>query len=196
MQSTEQDYIDALKARLGKRLPPEEVEDILSDYREHFRMGKADGRSEGDLCRSLGDADDVAREITATRLVDKAGESRSARNLSHAILATLGLGLFNLVFVLVPFIVLVVILAAIFLAGAAMTVFGPVAFVLALIQIAGIPFFAIWTNPLAGIFFSVGITALGLLVIIGNYYLAHFFYHLGIRYLRWNIRVIRGAEES
>ncbi|MDD1719651.1 MAG: DUF1700 domain-containing protein [Methanoregulaceae archaeon] len=196
MQSTELEYITALKERLGKRLPPEEVEDILSDYREHFRMGRADGRSEAELCRSLGEADDVAREMVATHFVNKAGHTKSARNFSHAVLATLGLGLFNLVFVLVPIIVLAVLLAVIFLVGGAFIVFGPVAFVLALLQLAGTPFFALWANPLAGILFSVGITALGLLLIIGNYYLANFFYRLGIRYLKWNIRVIRGTEEE
>ena len=43
-------------------------------------------------------------------------------------------------------------------------------------------------------FFSIGITSTGLLIVIGNYYLARFFYHMGIRYLKWNISVITGTE--
>ena len=158
-------------------------------------MGKADGRAEAELCRSLGDADNVARELVATHFVNKAGETKSYHNFSHAVLATLGLGLFNLVFVLVPLIILTVLLGAIFLAGIVCVILGPAAFLLALLQIAGIQHFPVWANPLAGVFFSVGITAFGLLVIIGNYYLAHFFYRLMVRYLKWNIRVIRGSEE-
>lgn len=196
MQSTEQEYLSTLRNRLGNRLPPGEVEDIMTDYSEHFRMGRADGRTEADLCRSLGDAGDVARELVATHFVNKAGEAKSARNFSHAVLATLGLGLFNLVFVLVPVLILIIVLCVVFLLGAAFVLFGPVAFVFALMQLAGSPLLALWANPLAGVFFAVGITAVGLLVLIGNYYLAHFFYRLVIRYLKWNIRVIRGTEEE
>lgn len=195
MQSTEEEFMATLKSRLGTRLPPEEVEDIATDFSEHFRMGRADGRTDADLCRSLGEAGDVARELVATHFVNKAGETKSARNFTHAVLATLGLGLFNLVFVLVPIIILIVLLAVIFLAGATLCVIGPVAFILAASQVAGIPIFGLWVNPLAGLFFSVGITAVGILILIGNYYLAHFFYRIGIRYLKWNIRVIRGTED-
>ena len=35
---------------------------------------------------------------------------------------------------------------------------------------------------------------LGLLLVIGDYFLARFSYHLGIRYLKWNIGVITGKE--
>lgn len=196
MQSTETEYIGTLKERLEKQLPREEVEDILSDYREHFRMGSADGRSEAELCRSLGEADDVARELVATHFVKLAGETKSYRNFSHAVAATIGLGLFNLVFVLVPIIVLTVVIGVIFLLGGVAVIFGPVAFALAVWQLAGVPLFALWANPPAGIFFSIGITSTGILVIIGDYYLANFFYRLGIRYLKWNIRVIRGTEDA
>jgi len=192
---TEQEYIRILRNRLEGVLPREDLEDLLSDYSEHFRIGKARGRTEENLCRSLGSPEDVAREVKATHLVKKAEKTRSCRNLFHAVIATLGLGLFNLVFVLVPFILLVVLLAIIFLLGLAFTVFGPAAFIFSLLQILGIPSFAIWQSPLAGAFFSIGITSFGILLIVAAFYLARFFYHLGIRYLTWNIGVIKGTEE-
>jgi uncharacterized membrane protein len=108
-------------------------------------------------------------------------------------MATLGLGLFNLVFVLVPFIILVVLLMAVFLVGVAFTIFGPVAFVYAILQMLGFPSFSIWLYPAAGVFFSIGMTAVGLLLIIGDFYLARFFYNMGIRYLKWNIHIITGT---
>jgi uncharacterized membrane protein len=46
------------------------------------------------------------------------------------------------------------------------------------------------------VFFSVGITAVGLLLVIGDIYLARFFYHMGIRYLKWNIHIITGAVSA
>jgi len=39
-------------------------------------------------------------------------------------------------------------------------------------------------------------TTFGLLMVIGDYYLARFFYHVGIQYLKWNISVITGTECS
>lgn len=194
MLQTEQEFTRILRSRLEDTLSPEEMNDIISDYTEHFRIGKTEGRSEEDLLRSLGSPEDIAREIRATHLVKKAEDVRSCRNILHAVLATLGLGLFNLVFVLIPFIILVLLLLVIFVVGVAFIVCGPVAGIFALLQLAGLPAFAIWLSPAAGIFFSIGITTFGLLLVIGDYYLARFFYHIGIRYLKWNIGVITGTE--
>lgn len=194
MQQTETEYLRILKSRLVGTLTDDELADILSDYSEHFRMGKANGRKEEELFCSLGSPEDVAREIRATHLVNKAESDRSCGNLLHAIGATLGLGLFNLVFVLVPFILLVVLLFVVFILGIVFTVFGPAAGIYAILQILGLPAFAIWQSPVAGVFFSLGITTFGLLLVIGDYFLARFSYHLGIRYLKWNIGVITGTE--
>ena len=193
MLQNEQEYIRILRDRLEGTLPSEDLEDLLSDYREHFRLGKADGRSEDELFRSLGSPDEVAKEIRATHLVKRAEDSRSCLNIFHAVMATLGLGLFNLVFVLVPFIILVVMLIVVFMVGVVFTVIGPPAFVYAVLQLLGYPAFSIWLSPAAGLFFSVGITAVGLLLVIGDYYLARFFYRMGIRYLKWNIHMITGT---
>ncbi len=193
MLQNEQEYIRILRDRLEGTLPAEDLEDLLSDYREHFRLGKADGRSEEELFRSLGSPEEVAKEIRATHLVKKAEHTCSCRNIFHAVVATLGLGLFNLVFVLLPFLLLIAMLLFVFVTGVVFTLVGPAAFVYALLQLMGLPAFSIWLSPLAGIFLSVGITAIGLLLIIGDYYLARFFYLLGIRYLKWNIRVITGT---
>ncbi len=195
MQQTETEYTQSLREKLEGTIPPEELEDLLSDYAEHFRMGRAEGRSEEDLWRSLGSPDDAAREIRAAHLVRKAESDRSWNNIIHAVFATLGLGLFNMVFVLVPFILLVVMLLVIFIVGISFAVFGPIAFGSSLLMLAGIPAPALTTNPAAGVFLSIGITSTGLLFIIGDYYLARFFYRVGIQYLKWNIRIITKEGE-
>lgn len=193
MLQNESEYIRILKNRLEGTLPREDLDDILSDYTEHFRIGKAEGRSEDELYRSLGSPEDVAREIRATHLVKKAECHRSCGNIFHAVIATLGLGLFNLVFVLAPFLLLVCMLLMVFIIGVLFAIFGPAALIFSVLQILGFPSFAIWLSPGAGVFFSIGMTSLGLLLIIGDFYLARLFYHLGIRYLKWNIHVIRGS---
>ncbi|OPX64025.1 MULTISPECIES: HAAS signaling domain-containing protein [unclassified Methanoregula] len=196
MQQNEQEFIRILRTRLEGTLPKEELDDILSDYSEHFSIGKTNGRTDEELWKSLGSPEDVAREIRVMHLVKKAEDNRSCTNIVHAVVATLGLGLFNLVFVLVPFILLVVMLAVIFLVGVMITFGGVTGVIWSLLQIAGISAYSIWYSPLAGIFISIGMTTTGLLVIIGNYYLGRFFYHVCIRYLKWNIRVITGTESA
>ncbi len=196
MLQTESEFIRVLKDRLKGTLDPVELDDIVSDYAEHFRMGKESGRTDEELWRSLGSPDDIAREIRAMHLVKRAESNRSCKNIIHAVLSTLGLGLFNLVVVLAPFLLLVLMLFVVFIIGVVFVIVGPVSLLYAVLQIAGLPAHAIWQNPVAGIFIATGITTTGLLMVIGDYYLARFFYRIGIQYLKWNIRVITGTEES
>jgi uncharacterized membrane protein len=194
MLQNEQEFIRILRDRLEGTIRADELEDIVSDYAEHFAIGKTNGRTDEELWRSLGSPEDVAREIRATHLVRRAEDSRSAGNLFRAVVATLGLGLFNLVFVLVPFLLLVLMLLLVFIIGVIFTLFGPVAFVSSVLHLAGVPAFSVWLSPTAGLFISLGMTSLGLLLIIGDYYLGRFFYHVGIQYLKWNISTITGTE--
>ena len=196
MQQNEQEFIRILRERLQGTLAQEELDDIVSDYADHFRMGKESGRTDDELWRSLGSPEDIARELKAMHLVRKAENVKSCGNIFHAVIATLGLGLFNLVFVLAPFLLLVLMLLVILIIGFVFSFFGPVALAHAVLQIAGLPAFALWLNPAAGVFFSLAMTTTGLLIIIGDYYLARFFYRAGIRYLKWNIGVITGTEDA
>ena len=195
MQQTEQEYLHTLKVRLSGYVSREDLDDILSDYAEHFSIGKSEGRSEEELCRSLGSPDDVAKEIRATYLVKKAEQARSPENIWHAVMATLGLGLFNLVFVLIPFILLIVFLVIIFMVGLVMLISGPILLLVAVLQLAGfvIPV-SLWSNPLKGILISIGLSIAGVVMVMLDFHFARTFYRLAIRYLMWNIRVIRGGE--
>ncbi|MEE3156194.1 MAG: DUF1700 domain-containing protein, partial [Pseudomonadota bacterium] len=51
---TRLEFIRRLEAGL-KGLPREDVDDILSDYAEHFEAGMAEGRSEEAIAAALGD---------------------------------------------------------------------------------------------------------------------------------------------
>ena len=138
MQQNEHEYLKTLKDRLTGHVSQEDLDDILSDYAEHFSIGKSEGRSEEDLCRALGSPDDVAREFRASYLVKQAEQSRSAGNIWSAVMATLGLGLFNLAVVLIPFIILIALLTVIFVAGVLMVILGPILLLVSILQMLGI----------------------------------------------------------
>lgn len=183
MDKTE--YLRELRESL-KGIPEDEKSELLSDYEEHIRMGLEEGRSEEELIQVLGNPEELAKEIRAVYLVKKAEETTSADNLFRALMATIELGLFNIFIVLVPFLVLAAILVALFLAGAAFTVAGPVFILLSpSSSSAGIAL-------IPALFFASGFSALGLLIIIGDYYVAQWLYEASIRYLKWNISIIRG----
>lgn len=46
------------------------------------------------------------------------------------------------------------------------------------------------------LFLSIGLTSLGLLILIGDYYVAKLIYELIIKYLKFNLDIISGKEAS
>jgi uncharacterized membrane protein len=195
MQQTESEYLTTLKERLAEYVSREDLDDILADYAEHFSIGKSEGRSEEDLCRALGSPEDVAKEIRATYLVKKAEQARTPGNIWHAVMATLGLGLFNLVVVLVPFVLLVVLLTIILVVGVILVIAGPMLLLAAVMSMLGIPLpVSLQHSPFFSIVYAVVLTVTGVVLVIVDINLARFFYRFAIRYMKWNIHVIRGGE--
>jgi uncharacterized membrane protein len=197
MQQNEQEFIRILRKRLEGTLPQDELEDIISDYSEHFSIGKANGRTDEELFRSLGLPEDVAREIRAMHLVKKAEEARSPENIWHAVMATLGLGLFNLAVVLLPFLLLIVFLVIIVMVGLVLLITGPILLLVAVMQLIGLGVqVAWWSSPFEGILISIVLTFIGVVMVIFDFHLARSCYRLAIRYLKWNIRVIQGGDDQ
>ena len=151
MQQNEHDYLKTLKDRLTGHVSQDDLDDILSDYAEHFSIGKSEGRSEEELSRALGTPDDVAREIRASYLVKRAEQSCGARNIWSAVMATLGLGLFNLAVVLIPFVILIALLTLIFVAGMLLIILGPILLLVSILHLLGVTVAMPWPIPPAGI---------------------------------------------
>lgn len=187
----------------------EEKKDILYDYEEHFRMGLENGKTEEVLIEELGIPDDIARQYKGNIETEKLENNSytennnestmysqvqfDQRSIIPSIIATLALGFFNLVFVIWLFIA----------AGA--TLFGLTAAAIA-IAVSGIivtlapiltPLFPNYINlpsnipNVLAILFGIGTAALGALFCIGLFYLIKYFCLLAIKYIKWNISIIR-----
>ena len=65
------------------------------------------GKTEEEIAFSLGDPRILAKQFSASYAVQRAESSTSVNNILRAVLAVVGLGFFNLVFVLGPFLGLV-----------------------------------------------------------------------------------------
>lgn len=182
---SKKEFIKELRKNL-KHLQKEELDEIIADYEEHFEAGKADGRTEKEIAKSLGTPKKIAKHIVAKHLVKKAEHTTSPRNVLNALLASLGLGFFNLVFVLGPFLAIIGILVGIFAAGIGLTIggLGAMIFMALNIAIVGVP-------HVTAFFLLLGIICLGLLILIGDYYLARLFGKLTLKYLKLNIHVVK-----
>ena len=110
--------------RLLSRMPQEEIDDILYDYEEHFRMGMHDGKTEAEIMQALGDPVSIAKQFKADYMFTKAETTTSISNMFGAIFSSISLGLFNIIFVLGPFLGLVGVLVGLFAAAFALTIAG------------------------------------------------------------------------
>jgi uncharacterized membrane protein len=62
-----------------KHMSAEEKQDILQDYREHFEIGKASGKTEEQIAKALGEPEQLAKMFSAMGAAGRAHESRGIR---------------------------------------------------------------------------------------------------------------------
>jgi len=187
------DFMNKLSAYLGG-ISVEDREDVISDFEEHFKEGLAEGRTEEDIADSLGDPKALANQFKASILVSAAEKTTSAVNITRAVFATLGLGFFNLVFILGPFIAIAAIPIALFASAISIIAAGITVFIASIFGPLIPQYFAVSINPAVAIFGSIGLTCFGILFFVGDIYLAKLLYRLFVRYIKFNLRIITGKE--
>lgn len=192
------EYIKKLNSLL-KKLPKEEREDIISDYQEHFMIGVEKGRTEEEIASALGDPSKIARQIRAEYLVKRAEDKQSAGSMLEAILAAAGLGIFNLIFVALPALILLVIIVGLFILGGAM-IFGGFLMTVSYVLHPLLPQFNFHlpkdgiVTIFGGLLSGIGLTVAGLALVAGMAYITKWVYALALRYLKFNLKVIEGKK--
>lgn len=187
------DFMYKLSLYLGG-IPGEDRQDVISDFEEHFKEGLAEGRTEEDIAGSLGDPKSLANQFKASILVSEAEKTTSAVNITRAVLATLGLGFLNLIFILGPFIAIVAVLISLFASAIAIVAAGITVFIASIFGPLIPQYFAVLINPAVAIFGSIGVTCFGILFFVGCIYLSKILYRLFVRYIKFNLRIITGKE--
>lgn len=194
------EFINRLDRLLGN-MPQAERQDILDDYSEHIRLAVDNGLEEETVIASLGEPETIAKQYRVQKYIDRAERSGTTSSVLRAILATVGLGFFNLVFILGPFLAILGILFALIAVSVSVAVVGA-GFVLGGIfpqLIDGINFHAmaaeVQGSITAGMLFGgVGTICLGALMSMGTVVLIKGFLTVTIKYLRLNINIIRGSN--
>lgn len=143
-----------------KGIPKKDLEDILYDYREHIDSALETGKSEEEITGELGLPKKIAKQHLAEFYFKQADKKGTTGSALKAIIAVIGLSVFNIIFVLPMLISLYAVLISIFLAFIAVAVSGMVA------AVAGV-FFVPFLPALALVFIGIGITCLGVLLTLG-----------------------------
>lgn len=171
----------------------EEKKDIIYDYEEHFRIGEENGKSEDELIKELGDPQSIAKQYQITQTNNFAQSQPSAKNISNTVCMGIILGLFNLIFILGPYLGIIGVIIGLFAAAAGAAIAG-VGMLLAIVLAPVIPQFVSVPSGILAVataFYGVGTVALGILFFVGVCYVAKYFYIGTIKYLKWNMNIIR-----
>ncbi len=188
---TQQQYLNELRTHL-KTLPASEIEDILTDYREHFSIGLSNGKSESEISEALGTPRSVAQSHVVNSLIEVAKTSPSTIHRTGTLLRVLFIFLvlapFNFLVLVGPFVVAASLIISgwavpLAIGGASVGLIGALLFssgqlALGLLTGAAV-FFA-----LLGLLGVAGIFCLFMLIITRG------FINLVSSYVRWNINFI------
>jgi uncharacterized membrane protein len=193
-------FLRELRSELEK-ISHENTESIVAHHQEFFRIGAEQGQSEEEIAASLGSPQAIARYYQAHHMISLAELELSILNLFHAVKAVLSLGISNLVVVLGPVLGVAGAMTALFTAGVAVSLAGLLLFIGVIVNLLQPGFLQIpalfYTDSLtaaATIFMSIGFTALGMLFLIGDYYLWRILYRGTLRHLHFHLRLTRKED--
>lgn len=168
-----------------KRLPSSEREEIIQDFREHFAIGLSEGKTEEEIAEGLGSPQQIGKEMGATYHLEQVQESASTGNVFRALWAVIGLGFFNLVIVLGPFIALAGIVFSGWAIGASF-VLSPIVYIVNIIIYPEM-------FTMFQLFITIALCGLGIFVIIGMFYVTKWLVNGFVRYMQFNVRMVKGG---
>lgn len=171
-----------------RKLPQNEREEIMQDFAEHFAIGDEEGKSEEEIISALGSPQHIGKEMVATYHLDQVESQVTTGNILRAVWAVIGLSFFNLVIVLGPFIGLLGVLIGGWVAGIAFIASPLLVFVNVLIYPGTFEWF--------DLFFSIGLCGLGLFIAIGLYFATKGIVYGFVRYLKFNINLVKGGLKA
>ncbi|MCO0861331.1 DUF1700 domain-containing protein [Staphylococcus pasteuri] len=178
-------YLKQLVANL-KHMDNTDKQDIYNEYETHFISGKNEGKSEEDIAKQLGDPKMIAKELNATMAIEKVDEKSNLKSIFKAILAVMGLGLFNFFIVLVPafFILMIFFTLIIF----TLILFSAPIFLIIKFATEGSNSIILYDVYMAGLMFGVSLMLLAITILLIKWFLK-----LTVMYLKWNVSFVKGS---
>ncbi|WP_086428099.1 HAAS signaling domain-containing protein [Staphylococcus cornubiensis] len=179
---TKEEYLNTLYQYL-RGMSESEKRDIVAEYENHFIEGLHDGKSEQEIIGMLGSPKEMARAINAENAVNHAEESKNTSNMTQAILTVLGLSILNFILISGPLMVIFGILLSIVLTSVAFLI-TPFALVFKYFVLSE-------AILIEDIFAVIGWFGLGLILIVLFIVIIKWSYVLSVKYLKWNIKLVK-----
>ncbi len=189
---TREAFVTELARSLG-RMPEADRKEILYDYEEHFRMGIADGKNEEEIARALGNPRVLGKSFAIDAMLEApaSGTGVTAGSVMRAVFASMSLTIFNVIFVLGPFLGLVGVMIGLWAAAVSLPLAGlgtflsPIAALILprYVSLAGM-------NAAFILFAGIGVAGLGVLAVIGMWKLSRLFVLMIAAYVRFNARIV------
>lgn len=185
---TQAEFMSRLRRGLSG-LAPATIADIVADHEAHFAEAAAAGRTEAEAASALGDPHRLARELRADAGLKRWEETKSPSNAGAAIVALVGLGAIDIMFLL-P--LLMGVLGALFgILVAVVTMFVSGGFVFAIGPLTAPPGGPM-TAFLAGVALMAGATFLAALLTLATVGL----FNAVVWYARLHFRLLKPAIDQ
>ncbi|MFB9325872.1 hypothetical protein ACFFSY_08020 [Paenibacillus aurantiacus] len=168
-------------------VPEGQRKEWMYDYEEHFRMAAAQGRSDAEAASELGDPRQIARELLLGYRVEEAARSGRISSVSRAVLTTVSMGFFNLIFVLGPYVGLLAVILALWVVVGALALSSLYAVYEGLFGEA--------FNRVQGAFIAMTLIGLSMLAGAGMKVVTRGFMRMTVNYLKFNSRIIGGRAK-
>lgn len=179
---SKEQFLKELQRAISK-LPKDEQDEIVQDYKEYFEIGELEGKTEKEMTSSLGQPKNIGKELVATYQIEKVEKDTTIGNFIKATWLVIGLGFFNLVIVLGPFLVLAAVILSAWVLGISL-ISSPL---LVLINVAIYPeIFALYD-----LFTALLLCGVGLFVALGSYKITKICMNGFTRYLKYNTKVVK-----
>lgn len=178
-------FLNELEQELDK-LPRSERDKVMYEYEEYFFDQESEGKNEYQIIGALESPKKIAKELMARNAIVSAEFRPNINTIVRAIMASLGMGILSLIIILIPMIfvgifMFILLLVALFFS------LSPLLLIINGIINDNFSF------AISNYLFAISYTGLGLLLFVIIAKFAQFVYRVILKYLRWNIKTIKGS---
>ena len=192
----QQDFLNKLESSLTS-LDEKDKQDILDDFRQHFKEGLEQGKTEEEIATLLGNPDEIVKQFTSENSNEETVKQESKKEKQT--IPTNRIFLFIALMFLNVCIVIPLMCAG---AGVLFSLYGVVACLIiasvlivlvSILSMFGIALLlgGMWL-PVALAFLGVGLLSLGILSILGLIQLTKLSYKFVCKYTMYHINIVKG----
>ena len=178
-------FLNELEQELDK-LPRSERDKVMYEYEDYFFDQESEGKNEYQIIGALESPKKIGKELMARNAIVSAEFRPNINTIVRAIMASLGMGILSLIIILIPMIfvgifMFILLLVALFFS------LSPLLLIINGIINDNFSF------AISNYLFAISYTGLGLLLFVIIAKFAQFVYRVILKYLRWNIKTIKGS---